>query len=81
MYQQPITWYCHQQGKNMTLLTLYFILEDRSSNVLNPLKFIGVIIDDSLTWKLHIDHICSKASKGIGILRRARQVLYMVNHY
>ena len=39
-------------------------------------KFLGVIIDDSLTWKLHIDHICSKASKGIGILRRARQVLY-----
>ena len=26
-------------------------------------KFLGVIIDDSLTWKLHIDHICSKASK------------------
>ena len=39
-------------------------------------KFLGVIIDDSLTWKLHIDHICSKASKGIGILRRARQVRY-----
>ena len=29
-----------------------------------------------VTWKLHIDHICSKASKGIGILHRARQVLY-----
>ena len=38
-------------------------------------KFIGVIIDDFLAWKLHIDHICCKASKGIGIIRKARQVL------
>jgi Skp family chaperone for outer membrane proteins len=39
-------------------------------------KFLGVIIDNKLSWKFHMDHISSKISKGIGILIRARQLLY-----
>ena len=39
-------------------------------------KFLGVIIDESMSWKHHIEYICNKTSKCIGILLRARQVLY-----
>ncbi len=39
-------------------------------------KFLGVIIDETMSWKYHIDHICNKVSKCIGILLRARQQLY-----
>ena len=39
-------------------------------------KFIGVVIDDRMTWKKHINYICNKIAKGIGILVRARQLLY-----
>jgi len=39
-------------------------------------KFLGVIIDDKFTWKLHIDYIYNKLSKAIGIIRRASQLLY-----
>ena len=28
-------------------------------------KFLGVIIDSTLSWKNHIDYICSKVSKNI----------------
>ena len=35
-------------------------------------KFLGVLIDNNLTWKCHIDHLCSKVSKNIGILRKLR---------
>ena len=35
-------------------------------------KFLGVQIDDKLTWKAHIAHICSKVSKSIAILRKVR---------
>ena len=35
-------------------------------------SFLGVIIDNKLTWKAHIAHLCSKISKGIAILRLLR---------
>ena len=39
-------------------------------------KFLGVIIDENMSWKHHIEYICNKTSKCIDILLRARQVLY-----
>ena len=38
-------------------------------------KFLGLIVDDKLTWKCQIDYICGKVSKLIGILIRARKIL------
>ena len=35
-------------------------------------KFVGVIIDCNLTWKYHIDYLCSKIAKNIGILLKSR---------
>ena len=37
-------------------------------------KFLGVILDNKLNWHSHCDYICSKMSKGIGILNKARKV-------
>jgi hypothetical protein len=31
-------------------------------------KYLGVLIDENLTWKYHIDNIASKISKAIGII-------------
>jgi hypothetical protein len=36
------------------------------------IKYLGVIIDSSLTWKYHVDNIASKISKSIGIITRLR---------
>ena len=33
-------------------------------------KFLGVIIDDRLNWKHHIDSVCMKSMKMLGILRK-----------
>ena len=38
-------------------------------------KFLGVIIDNNLQWKDHINYLCNKISKGIGIIRKVRDVL------
>ena len=35
-------------------------------------KFIGLWINDNLTWDVHIDHICSKMALNIGIIKRIR---------
>ena len=40
-------------------------------------KFLGVIIDENLTWKNHIDLIENKISKNIGVLFKASKVLNM----
>ena len=39
------------------------------------IKFLGVYIDESLTWASHISHIASKISKSIGIIYKVRDKL------
>jgi len=38
-------------------------------------KFLGVYVDENLSWKYHIDTISNKVSKSIGILYKAREIL------
>ena len=38
-------------------------------------RFLGVHIDNRLTWKKHISYISGKVSRGIGVIVRARRVL------
>ena len=37
-------------------------------------KFLGVIIDDKLSWSQHISHIRNKIAKSLGIILKARKV-------
>lgn len=39
-------------------------------------KFLGVIVDEKLTWKAHIHHVTSKIAKSAGIIHKARQILH-----
>jgi len=41
----------------------------------SSLKFLGVNLDEHLTWKNHIEVICNKISKAIGIIYKARFLL------
>ena len=41
----------------------------------NVTKFLGVFIDENLSWKQHIDIVSSKISKSISILHKSRDVL------
>ena len=35
-------------------------------------KYLGIIIDSTLTWRIHIDNVSSKISKSIGLLYKIR---------
>ena len=37
--------------------------------------FLGVLIDNHLTWNNHIEHVAKKVSKGVGIINRLRHLL------
>jgi len=39
-------------------------------------KFLGVIIDNQLTWKEHVNLICGKIARDIGILLKSRHFVY-----
>ena len=38
-------------------------------------KFLGVIVDQKLTWQDHINMLCNKIAKGIGILKKVKHKL------
>ena len=38
----------------------------------HDVNFLGVYIDENLNWKPHINHVCNKISKSIGILYKSR---------
>ena len=38
-------------------------------------KFLGVIIDDKLSWKNHVSYLCKKLQKSMGILRKVKYLL------
>ena len=40
----------------------------------NSTKFLGLFIDEKLTWNQHISHISLKVSKGLGIISRVRRI-------
>jgi len=39
------------------------------------IKFLGVMSDEKLNWKCHIEHIRSKIAKGLGVMTRVREIL------
>ena len=38
-------------------------------------RSLGLIIDDNLRWKDHIDYICSKTKRNVGIISRTKGVI------
>ena len=38
-------------------------------------KFLGILIDENLTWKPHINSVETKIAKNLGLLFRAKQYL------
>ena len=42
------------------------------------IKFLGVYLDENLSWKMHINYISKKISKSVGIIYRSRFLLSLV---
>jgi hypothetical protein len=50
-------------------------IEGEKLQIVQNTKFLGLILDNELNWKLHITYLTQKISKSVGILTRARQLL------
>ena len=49
-------------------LDVKLLLNDREIDQVEKIVFLGVILDDKLSWKSHISHVSTKISKSIGII-------------
>ena len=38
-------------------------------------QFLGVIVDEHLSWKPHLEAVCTKVSRGVGVICRLRFIL------
>ena len=56
------------------MLNISVLFDSKPLKRVNVVKFLGLFIDENLTWKFHIDQVCIKISKSIGIISRARFV-------
>ena len=42
-------------------------------------KFLGLIIEDTLSWSTHIKHVSTKIATSLGLMCKARKVLYGID--
>ena len=53
-------------------MNIPIILNNTNSEQVTFTKFLGIIIDDKLTFELYIVYTENKLSKGLGIIIKAR---------
>ena len=64
-----------RQKDNIPLKLPSLFINDREIKQSTSIKYLGVLIDEHLTWKDHITVIENKVSKNVGFLHRAKSVL------
>ena len=60
----------HKTGINHD--NIHIILDQTNLERVQKTKFLGVTIDENLTWKNHIDNISKNVSKGVGIINKLK---------
>ena len=60
---------------NLLLLLSRLLIKKQKVERVKSKKFIGLLLDESLSWKDHIKYIENKVAKNIGLLYRVKQFL------
>ena len=74
MWKKPKHSFFHKSTKkdDIPLVLAKLIINNPEIARTESIKFIGVLLDENLSWKTHIKYIENKISKNIGILFKAR---------
>ena len=70
-YPRLILWYS-SLGKKKPSFEFQVSINEQSILRVSETMFLGVVLDDNLTWKPHISLLASKLSKSIGIIYKSR---------
>ena len=61
--------------RNFANLNMTINIENQCIAKTNQTKFLGIIIDDKLTWKPHLLYLTGKVSRSIGIISKTMHIL------
>ena len=64
-----------QKNKIINISNLNIKIDDVIIEQVENTKFLGVVINSTLTWQDHIKTVCKKVSKNVGILLRMRKTI------
>ena len=74
MIYKPV--YGHKKNKSMNDTTsIKIIMENIPLKQVTSIKFLGVLINDTLTWEDHKKLIHTKISKSIGLLYKCNNIM------
>ena len=66
-------------GSRKRLLRLdtdpHVFINNQIINRVDNTKTLAVFVDKNNTWNTHINHVCKKVSKSMGVLRRAKRMI------
>ena len=68
-----ILFHTHQNRINTS--GFHIVIDNKNIPFSESTKFLGVIIDNHLSWSNHVSYVCDKISKGIGIICRLKYQL------
>ena len=63
------------KGKRKIRKGIEIIIDDKMINQVSETKFLGIYIDENLSWKSHIQNITKKVARATGILYKVRRIL------
>ena len=69
------TFYMVSCGANINLDNISIKIDNIVLSKVNQIKFLGVTIDEKLTWKTHLLSLCTRLSQITGVLYRIRNCL------
>ena len=86
MVKYKQTLFKHSQNKNLILnirgenndMVLDVNIKNCIINQVNEITFVGIIIDNKLDWKSHINMVCTKLSISITILNKINHKLNLI---
>ena len=63
----------HQPGKRFE--KLFLSINSISIELTDIFRFLGLTLDTRLSWKHHLNRVCSKISSAVGVLNRLKKLL------
>ena len=51
------------------------VVNDYEIRRVRKAKYLGLIVDENLTWEEHIDYICGKIKRGVSVLKQIRHLI------
>ena len=66
---------CMLFSNSIELLPNDVVIDGHALEVVKDITFLGVTVDNKLSWKPHIDNVCKKISRNVGVINRLKPYL------